>query len=68
MKRITNESMFEIISYLKNEFKNQNEIFIEVLNPDVDIDIYAGEKLNIENQEFIYRSYKSWCDLAELLF
>ena len=46
MKRITNESMFEIISYLKNEFKNQNEIFIEVLNPDVDIDNYAGEKLS----------------------
>lgn len=68
MKKITNESMFEIISYLKNELKNNDETFFEVLNPDVNIDIYAGEKLNIENQEFIYRSYKSWCDLAELLF
>ncbi|PUE66723.1 methyltransferase [Arcobacter caeni] len=57
-----------IISYLEEELKNKDEILFEVLNPDVNIDIYAGEILKIENQEFIYRSYKSWCDLAELLF
>jgi len=57
-----------IISYLEEEVKNKDEILFEVLNPDVNINIYAGEILKIENQEFIYRSYKSWCDLAELFF
>ena len=68
MKKFTNESMLVIISYLEEEVKNKDEILFEVLNPDVNIDIYAGEILKIENKEFIYRSYKSWCDLAELLF
>ena len=68
MKKIINEEMFEIIQYLENELKNNNEISIEVLNPNVKDDIYAGEKLKIENNEFIYRSYKSWSDLAEILF
>lgn len=68
MKKIINEEMFEIIQYLENELKNDNEISIEVLNPNVKDDIYAGEKLKIENNEFIYRSYKSWSDLAEILF
>jgi hypothetical protein len=68
MKKITNESMFEIISYLEEELKNKNEVLFEVLNPDIKIDIYAGEIIKIENQEFVYRSYKSWSDLSELLF
>lgn len=68
MKKFTNESMLVIVSYLEKELQNKDEILFEVLNPDVNIDIYAGEILKIENKEFIYRSYKSWCDLAELLF
>ena len=44
MKKIINEEMFEIIQYLENELKNNNEISIEVLNPNVKDDIYAGEK------------------------
>ena len=68
MKKFINEEMFEIIQYLENELKNNNEISIEVLTPNVKDDIYAGEKLKIENNEFIYRSYKSWSDLAEILF
>lgn len=68
MKKFTNESMFEIMSYLHKEFICKNEIRIEVLNPILKSDLYAGEKLIINNQEFIYRSYKSWSDLAEILF
>jgi len=68
MKKFTNEAMFEIILYLENELKNNDEIFIEVLNPNIKADIYAGEKLKLIDEEYIYRSYKSWCDLAELLF
>jgi hypothetical protein len=68
MKKITNESMFEIIAYLEEELKYKNEVLFEVLNPDTKTDIYAGEIIIVENQEFVYRSYKSWSDLAELLF
>ena len=39
MKKIINEEMFEIIQYLENELKNNNEISIEVLNPNVKDDI-----------------------------
>ena len=68
MKKITNENMFEIVLYLENELKSFNEVDIEVLNPNIKDDIYAGERLQLNNQEFIYRSYKSWSDLAEILF
>ena len=68
MKKITNENMFEIISYLEKELKNNDYVNIEILNPSIKDDIYAGEKLIIDNQEFIYRSFKSWSDLAEILF
>ena len=68
MKKITNENMFEIISYLEKELKNNDYVIIEILNPSIKDDIYAGEKLIIDNQEFIYRSFKSWSDLAEILF
>ncbi|MBP6713523.1 MAG: methyltransferase domain-containing protein [Aliarcobacter sp.] len=68
MKKITNENMFEIISYLEKELKNNDYVSIEILNPSIKDDIYAGKKLIIDNQEFIYRSFKSWSDLAEILF
>ena len=68
MKKITNENMFEIISYLEKELRNNDYVSIEILNPSIKDDIYAGEKLIIDNQEFIYRSFKSWSDLAEILF
>ena len=68
MKKITNENMFEIVLYLENELKSFNEVDIVVLNPNIKDDIYAGERLQLNNQEFIYRSYKSWSDLAEILF
>jgi len=68
VKKFTNEVMYEIISFLEKELKNKNEILFEVLNPDIKDDIYAGEKYILDNVEFIYRSYKSWCDLAEILF
>ena len=68
MKKFIDEEMFEIIQYLENELKTNNEIYIEVLNPNVKDNIYTGEKIKIEEKEFIYRSYKSWTDLSEILF
>lgn len=68
MKKFVNESMYEIVLYLENELKINNEVLIEVLNPDLEKDYYAGEKVVLEEKEFIYRSFKAWSDLAELLF
>lgn len=67
MKIFTNESMDEIISYAKYELTNKDNFSIEVLNPDLVEDSYAGLKV-IFDEEYIYRSYKSWVDLSTLLF
>ena len=68
MKKFLNETMYEIVVYLENEFKDKNEVLFEVLNPNLKNDYYAGEKIIFEEKEFIYRSFKAWSDLAELLF
>ena len=68
MKKFVNESMYEIISYFEEELKDNRKVFIEVLNPNLEKSYYAGEKVVIKNEEFIYRSLKSWSDLSELLF
>ena len=68
MKSFVNETMYEIILYLEKELKTNNEILFEVLNPNLKENYYAGEKIIIEEKEFIYRSFRTWCDLAELLF
>jgi len=66
----TTESLQEIIKILKNELQKENfqEVIFEVLNPDILPHGYAGEKVVIENQSYIYRGYKSWVELAEILY
>ena len=41
-------------------------ISFETLDPDLG-EGYAGAMIHIEDTTYIYRSYKSWTDLAELL-
>lgn len=67
MKKFTNESMIEIIEYF-NHINNEDNILIEVLNPDFGENSYAGEHMIFDNTEYIYRSFKAWNDLAEILF
>ncbi|MDD2698682.1 MAG: methyltransferase domain-containing protein [Arcobacteraceae bacterium] len=66
----TIESMQEILAILKRELSNANtnEVIFEVLNPDICEHCYAGKKLDIDNKKFIYRSYKAWVDLSEILY
>jgi len=49
-----------------NGLKAGESISFEVLDPDL-ADGYTGERLEIEGQSYIFRSYKTWVDLAELL-
>ena len=37
-------------------------------NPDICENCYSGKELQIDNQTYIYRGYKSWVDLAEILY
>ncbi len=64
--QFTTEIMKEIIPLLEDRLKSSNIVRFEVINPDIS-NSYSGEKLAIDNQIYIYRSYKSWNDLAELL-
>lgn len=68
MNKFTNESMYEIIKILNKSLITKEKVSFEVLNPDFVRSTYAGQTINIENEEFIYRSYKSWTDLASKLF
>ena len=68
MKKFIDETMYEIVSYFEEELKINNEILIEVLNPNLEKNYYAGEKIIIDSKEFIYRSFKAWSDLSELFF
>ncbi len=61
----TLQEIFELLQEFKIDSK-QNEISFEVLNPDNYTHCYAGEKIFLEGCEYIYRGYKSWCDLAEI--
>ena len=62
----TSSSMQEILPILEDKLKNSTDISFEVLNPDLG-DGYAGETMVINDQAYIYRGYKAWSDLAELL-
>ena len=71
MKKFTNESIQQILEYLQNILsvkEAESIVSFEVLNPDVLKSAYAGEKTIIDNIEYIYRGYKSWTDLSEILF
>jgi hypothetical protein len=67
MKKFTNESMYEIIEYFENALIENDIISFEVLNPDICVDNYSGTRVTFD-EEYIYRSYKSWVDLSELMF
>lgn len=65
----TTQSIQEIMIWFTaqaSELKAGESINFETLNPDLG-EGYAGEELNIEGTNYVYRGYKSWTDLAELL-
>jgi len=62
----TTQTMQEILPLLQKELEIQDTISFSVFNSDLE-EGYAGTKVEIEGQRYIYRSLKSWMDLAELL-
>jgi hypothetical protein len=58
--------MQEIFPVLQNALKTDASVSFEVLNPDLGKG-YAGNLITIKERSYIYRGYKAWTDLAELL-
>lgn len=67
-KSFTTEPMSAILAWAEKSLEQADTFSFEVLNPDVARGSYAGEALTIEGSDYLYRSYKAWNDLAELLF
>ena|SRR3989339_961046 len=68
MKQFTSEPLSEILAWGDENLKESNTITFEVLNPDIGRGCYAGETIMQSGTEYLYRSYKAWSDLGELLF
>ena len=69
MRKFTNESMLDIIKWVKSSLAHgDSTLEFEAVNPDYAHTTYAGKVLEIEGQKYIYRGYKAWTDLAELMF
>ena len=62
----TSSSMQEILPLIKDKLKNKTSVSFEILNPDLG-EGYAGQSILIDDQIYIYRGYKAWMDLSELL-
>jgi len=70
MLNFSNQTMIQIITTLKEisqKLEPKTIIEFEVLNPDICTSTYSGNILNIEDKTYIYRGYKSWIDLAQIL-
>ena len=60
------QTMQEILPILQKRVKNEELFSFSVLNPDIS-NCYAGKIVEVDNQEYVYRGWKAWTDLAELL-
>lgn len=70
MQKFYTQSMYEIITVLRRQVEKidaKQIITFEVLNPDISTSTYSGSKIIIDDQEYMYRGYKSWMDLAHIL-
>jgi trans-aconitate methyltransferase len=68
LKTFTSQPLTDILNYAHATLKESDILTFEVLNPDISRGSYAGEHVILENQTYLYRSYKAWSDLGELLF
>ena len=66
MISFSTQTVQNILPQLTEVLHTQETISFSVLNPDT-TDAYAGEMVYIEGKDFLYRGYKAWVELAELL-
>ena len=66
----TIHTTIEIIDIITNQLKSikPKEILeFNVLNPDIITSTYSGNIIKINNENYVYRGYKAWVDLAQIL-
>ena len=68
MLKFTNENLYKIQTILTNKLKQKDKVSFEILNPDILNNSYNGSVKTINNIEYIHRSYKTWIDLAQILY
>ncbi|HIP17981.1 MAG TPA: methyltransferase domain-containing protein [Sulfurovum sp.] len=64
--QFTTQTMQELLPQLQKVLGSEDSISFSVLNPDL-ANAYAGTKVVINDKTYLYRSFKAWTDLAELL-
>ena len=65
----TEQSLYTIYSELKERIASlpaNGTVDFEVLDPDISND-FSGTLISVSGQKYIYRPYKAWVDLAEIL-
>ena len=70
MQKFHTHSMLEIKTTLQEQLeilRPHECLKFEVLNPDVATSTYSGNIIRVDKQQFIYRGYKEWVDLAQIL-
>ena len=68
MRTFSHQPLSDILTWAYETLKESDTLTIEVLNPDIGRGSYAGESIHIDDITYVYRSYKAWSDLAEILF
>jgi len=62
--------MHQIIMLLEDSIENlkpKEKVEFIVVNPDIKTSTYSGNIIFINNEEYIYRGYKAWMELAHIL-
>ena len=70
MKSYHNYTLHKVLDALSlaiNQIEPHERVSFSVTNPDLSTSLYNGTRLVINSQEYIYRGYKTWVDLAHLL-
>ena len=60
----TDEPMLTVSGILDKKLEGRSDIVFEVLNPDLCSGSYAGREVTLNGRVYLYRSLRSWLDLA----
>lgn len=69
--QFTTQTMNEILTILQEkiiDIASKEIISFDVINPDIVDSTYAGNIVKNDDKEYIYRGYKAWFDLSEILY
>lgn len=67
-KNIKLLNIYEKLEIKLKDLSYEEIIEFEVINPDISTKLYSGEKIIVDGNEYIYRGYNSWINLAQKLF